>query len=131
MSSITTAISGKAGSVAGTPGTGDVGSEITEWSLDDTVESLDATNMAGGGFFDSVEGIFKATGSLTAIGSTIPAKGTVTAVTLQTSSVVGSATYEGDILITTKAISVPVSGSVVSYSLSFEFQGAYVEAVVV
>ena len=46
MASITTAISGKAGSISGTPGSGDIGSEITEWSIDDTVESLEATNMA-------------------------------------------------------------------------------------
>jgi len=45
MASITTAISGKAGSISGTPGSGDIGSEITEWSIDDTVESLEATNM--------------------------------------------------------------------------------------
>jgi len=46
MASITTAISGKAGSISGTPGSGDIGSEITEWSIDDTVESLEATNMS-------------------------------------------------------------------------------------
>jgi hypothetical protein len=131
MASITTARSGKAGSVAGTPGSGDVGAEITEWSLDDTVESLDATNMAGGGFFDSVEGIFKATGSFTAVGGTPPGKGTVTSVILATNDTPGSDTYEGDILITSKAVSVPVQGSVISYTCNFEFRGSYVEGVVV
>lgn len=125
MASITTAISGKAGSISGTPGSGDIGSEITEWSIDDTVESLEATNMAGGGYFDSVEGIKKATGSFTAVGSSTPEKGDVTAATFAVSDVSGSQTYEGDILITSKAVSTPVSGSVVTYTATFEFRGSY------
>ncbi len=129
MSSITTAIAGFNGSVSGTPGSGTVGSEIVEWSLDDTVEDLNATSMSSGGYYDNVEGIQKATGSYTAIG-TPPTKGDVTALTLAVGTTTGDATYIGDILITSKAMTIATEGSVVTYVQSFVFRGSYAEGTV-
>ena len=126
MASITTAESGKAGTVAATAGTGDVGGEITEWSADLTVESLEATNTSGGGFFDSVPGVRKCTGSFTAISSTsVPGEGLVTDLVVANGVTTGQRQISGDALITNVSQSSPVQGSVITYSATFEFQGAF------
>ena len=132
MSSITTGESGKAGTVTGTAGTGDIGGEITEWSADLTVESLEATNMAGGGFFDSVPGIRKCTGSFTALSSTqVPAEGTVVDLEVANGVTPGQRKITGDALITNVSQTTPVQGSTISYTATFEYRGSFVVGVVV
>ena len=129
MSSITTAESGKDGTLTSTPGagdTGDIGAEVTEWSADLTVESLEATNMDGGGYFDSVEGIRKGTGSFSCVSSTtVPEEGTVAAVVLANGTASGSRTITGDILITSVSQTTPVQGSTIAYTATFEFRGSF------
>lgn len=126
MSSITTAESGKDGTVTGTAGTGDVGGEVTEFSYDLTVESLEATNMEGGGFFDSVPGIRKATGSFNAVSSAaVPAEGTVVDLELANGTTPGQRKITGDALITSVNQTTPVQGAPTAYSATFEYRGSF------
>ena len=126
MASITTAMSGKEGTVAATAGTGDVGTEVTEWSATLTEEELDATNTAGGGFYDGVSGIKKCTGSATFIGSTEPSEGTVVDLILATGTTTGDYEITGDAALTDISVTTPVQGSVVTLTASFTFRGAEV-----
>lgn len=126
MASTTTAKSGKAGTVAATAGTGDVGTEVTEWSATLTEEELDGTNTAGAGFYDGVSGIKKCTGSATFIGSTRPSEGTVTDLTLAEGATTGDWEITGDAALTDISVTSPVQGSVVAFTASFTFRGAYV-----
>ena len=132
MSSITTSESGKDGTVSGTAGSGDIGGEVTEFNYDLTVESLEATNMDGGGFFDSVEGIKKCTGSFNAISSTqVPAEGTVVDLVLAKGVTPGQRKITGDALITSVSNAIPVQGSTIAYSATFEYRGSFAVGVVV
>jgi len=127
MSSITTAESGKDGTVTGTAETGDVGGEVTEFSYDLTVESLEATNMEGGGFFDSDPGIRKCTGSFNAVSSAqVPQEGTVVDLELANGIEVGQRTITGDALITSVNQTTPVQGGTTAYSATFEYRGSFV-----
>ena len=129
MPSLTTAESGKNGSISSTPGggdTGDIGAEVVEWNATLSVEGLDATNMDGGGFYDSVEGIKKCVGSFTAVSSSsVPEEGTVTAMVLANGATTGQRTITGDALITSVDQSTPVQGGVITYTANFEFRGSF------
>jgi len=131
MASTTTAISGKNGTLTGTPGTGDVGAEITDWNSSLTIEDLNATSMSSGGYYDNVEGIKKGTGSFKAIGqSTLAVEGTVTSAVFAVGSTTGQLTLTGDILISEVNITTPVEGDVVTFEATWVFRGSFARGTV-
>jgi len=118
----TLGLSGKTGSAVATGGTGTIGSEITQWEASVELELLDGTSFASGGWEESIAGLQSASGTLTGIGS-MPVTGSVTSLTLQTSTTAGSLEITGEAFISAGSTSTPVDGRV-EYSGTFKFSGA-------
>ncbi len=123
---VTTAKSGKAGSVAGQGG----GAEITEWSTSDVVEVLDATSVDSAGEDEFVEGTTNLSGSFTAIGSVITRE-TVAELILRVGQTVGDLEYKGKAIISNVAVTSPVKGGVATYTADFQMTGVVTRGAVV
>ena len=112
----TASISGKDGSVAGAGAT-----EIKEWNISITTESLEATSQASAGIREFVLGLTGATGSLSAIGITVPTRGIAT-LTLKAG---GSGTPQFDGIVNMENVdSASIADGMVEFSADFTFTGA-------
>jgi hypothetical protein len=112
----TSALCGSGGVVTGV---GSV-SEVTRWTIDQTIEALDATSMASNGWKERIACLKGATGSFTCVG-VAPAVGPDASVTFKTASV-GGYTISGGIIISKVTVNTPVDG-VVSFDAEFVFTG--------
>ena len=112
----TTALSGKAGSISGITGT-----EITSWEVAVTIEAVEATSMASGGWNEFVEGLSGATGSFECVG-TKPVQGAKASVDFLLKDSSGAIGISGDIIVSEVNTSTPHDG-VVTYRANFSFTG--------
>ncbi len=112
----TAAIAGYDGSVSGPSGV----SEVTQWEIDLTVDSVDATSFDSNGWHEFIAGLQGANGSFTAIGSP-PATGAASSATFKTKST-GGKSISGDIIVTSVKYTTPVEGRV-EYAATFQFTG--------
>ena len=120
----TASLAGKNGNVTGVTGV----TEIREWSVTLAVDVLDATSMASAGWREFILGLQGATGSLTAVGLTMPATGTIVALVLQ-SGTTGAPQISGAAILGSVEASTPHDG-VVEYSSDFTFNGVVTVGVV-
>lgn len=108
----TAAVAGYGGSITGVSG------EVLNWSCDVTVEALDATSMASGGWREFISGLKGATGSAEFQGATAPSTGAVETLTLNS----GTNTISGAAIVTRVATNVPVDGKV-TWNIDFSYTG--------
>ena len=113
----TTAIAGHGGSITGPTGL----TEVISWNADVVAESLDATNMSGGGWKEFIEGLKSVTVSANVQGSAVPATG-ISACTLKTKADGGSS-FTGSAHLHRVGIGVPVDGKV-TYDVELNFTGS-------
>ena len=111
----TSALCGSGGVVTGF---GSV-TEVTKWTIEQTVEALDATSMASAGWKERIACLKGATGTISCIG-VAPTVGPDAAVTLKTSATGYS--ISGAIIVSKVTINTPVEG-VVSFDADFVFTG--------
>ena len=118
----TVSIHGKDGTVVGVTGV----TEITEFSVELTLDANEATSIFSAGVRQFIKGLAGASGSLAAKGKTIPPTGDVSLV-LQTGVIVGSTRITGSAIITNVNVTNP-HDDVVSYTADFTFDdGAVVD----
>jgi len=111
----TSALCGMAGTVTGSGG----GTEITRWTIDQTIEALDATSMASAGWKERIACLKGATGSYSCVGGS-PSVGPATGSFKTKSS--GGYSIGGAIIVSKVTINTPVDG-VVSFDAEFTFTG--------
>lgn len=111
----TSAVSGKAGIVS----IGATVNEVTQWSMDRTVEALDATSMSSAGHKEFVAGLDGWTGTFTTL-AFVNKTGSQAAATFQVGAAASAANpkFTGAIIITNEPVAVDVGG-VVNYAYSF------------
>jgi len=122
----TTAKSGKTGVLT----LATVAYEVTQFTINLEDELLDGTSFDSNGWGESVVGLRRGTGSLTAIGS-LPASTAAASAAFvgQVTNATGDEKITGDVYLQTRAISVPVDGRV-EFTADFTFTGAVTETTV-
>ena len=108
-------LSGKGGSISGVNN-----ADCTNWAINLTVDLVDVTNTESSGWKSFVEGLYGATGSFTAVGSTLPTRGAATGTFITDSG--ASVTISGSIIVESVTITSDVAGRV-EFSGSFTFNG--------
>ena len=123
----TSAIAGYAGTVTGlTSQTLAAPSEIKEWSMNVSMETLDATSFVSGGWRQFVPGLQGATGTLQAVGVLPFENGANVSVAFKTSASAGF-TMTCTCILHGCVTNVPVDG-LITYSADFTVTGAVVIA---
>ncbi len=111
----TAALCGMGGVVTGSGG----GTEVTKWTVDQTIEALDATSMASAGWKERIACLKGATGNYSCVGAE-PSVGAATG-SFKTKST-GGYNIGGAIIVTKVTVNTPVDG-VVSFDCDFTFTG--------
>ena len=111
----TTSIAGWGGNCTGPTGV----TEVMDWKASISVDKLDATSMASGGWKEYIAGLIGCEGSFNCQGTVIPARGLVASLVLTSSGTVGPS-FSGSAIIDKVDVDVPVNGKVV-YACSFAF----------
>lgn len=111
---MTTALCGMGGTVTVTGAT-----EVTNWSVTQTVDAIDATSMSSSGWVERVGCLKGATGNFRSIGAA--ASVGAGSGTFKTAAA-GGYSISGSIIVTKVAVDTPVDG-IVSYTHDFNFTG--------
>ena len=111
----TSSICGLGGSVSSAGGV----TEVTEWTINETITVPEATSFASQGWKERVPCIKKVTGTFNSVGSRC-----IVGAHASASFNTGAHSYSGNIIVTKSTINTPVEG-VVSFAHDFTFTGSY------